>query len=141
MNIIIILAQLKTLHEEQLVDLRTQLAQRETALTDLIHSIKETPPTPSSPLSVKDGHTPANEVPEEKPHSSSDMLVVVGHRCLGDNHQRIIESQRHALHDMRQKMDELMRTHPPSKKHYIILMPYHQCIIIFMLIETFSCVS
>ena len=113
--------------------MRSQLSQRETALADLCRSVTPKPsPTQqrhiTSSVSLQEDQTPSlreEQEEEEQGRSSSDTLVAMGHRCLGDNHQKVIESQRHALHDMRRRMDDLMMTHPPGNRpHPLVISSY-----------------
>ncbi|XP_003388044.2 PREDICTED: putative leucine-rich repeat-containing protein DDB_G0290503 [Amphimedon queenslandica] len=113
-------------HKDQISDLRSQLAQRESTLAELCQSAtNKTPPTEPHPkkspekLTVEEDHTHLSK--EEEEDTPPDVLVAVGHRCLGDNHQKVIDSQKHALHEMRRRIDELMRTHPPVPSHQAAL--------------------
>ena len=123
--IYLILDKLTSYHKDQISDLRSQLAQRESTLAELCRSAtNRTPPTEphpmTSPEKVEEDHThlpKEEEEEEEEEDTPSHVLVAVGHRCLGDNHQKVIDSQRHALHEMRRRIDELMKTHPPGTDH------------------------
>lgn len=121
--IVIFLDNLTSSHKDQISDLRSQLAQRESTLAELCRfATNKTPPTEPHPtkspekLTVEENQTHLAKE-EEDEDTPPDVLVAVGHRCLGDNHQKVIDSQRHALHEMRRRIDELMKTHPPGNNH------------------------
>lgn len=110
---------MKWTHSQEITDLRHQLAQRESTLSTLQHDIlnQRINQTPTSPQSIqlnKEQITPLDDIKKEC-DLPEDSLVAMGHRCLGENHQQIIQSQCHALRDMRRKFDDLMTAKPPSK--------------------------
>lgn len=106
-------------HSQEITDLRHQLAQRESTLSTLQHDIlnQRINQTQTSPQSIQLNEkqtTPPDDIKKEC-DLPEDSLVAMGHRCLGENHQQIIQSQCHALRDMRRKIDDLMTAKPPSK--------------------------
>ena len=45
---------------------------------------------------------------------ASSPLSSIGKRCLGEQHEKVISSQQHALIDMRKKVNDLMTNKPPG---------------------------
>lgn len=110
---------MKWTHSQEITDLRHQLAQRESTLSTLQQDIlnrhvNQTQTLPQPIQLNEEQTTPPDDIKKEC-DLPEDSLVAMGHRCLGENHQQIIQSQCHALRDMRRKINDLMTAKPPSK--------------------------
>ena len=52
---------------------------------------------------------------KEEKESVTTPLMSVGKRCLGEQHDKVISSQQHAIVELRKRVNDLMTDKPPGK--------------------------
>ena len=125
-GVIILIAILETMsvaHQREVDDLKEKLSQNEMIITDLnkeYNQLKGELKGRDEMMKQKtfelsnEMTSQINKSQVEEVGVPSNSLVSIGQQCLGENHEKVINSQQHAINDLRKKMNDLMISKPPG---------------------------
>ena len=110
-------------HQREVDDLKEKLSQNEMIITDLnkeYNQLKGELKGRDEMMKQKtfelsnEMTSQINKSQVEEVGVPSNSLVSIGQQCLGENHEKVINSQQHAINDLRKKMNDLMISKPPG---------------------------
>lgn len=113
-------------HQREVDDLKEKLSQNEMIITDLnkeYNQLKGELKGRDEMMKQKifelsnEMTSQINKSQVEEVGVTSNSLVSIGQQCLGENHEKVINSQQHAINDLRKKMNDLMISIPPVPSH------------------------